>query len=72
VVASIAFDPDRDRNLRALDAGHLFAINMTRLAFRRGTFLRGYAYGFMETFAPPLTREVVEQTVKQAAETASV
>ncbi|NVO06036.1 MAG: CysB family HTH-type transcriptional regulator, partial [Rhodoferax sp.] len=42
VVASIAFDPDRDRNLRALDAGHLFAINMTRLAFRRGAFLRGY------------------------------
>ncbi len=57
VVASIAFDPDRDRNLRAIDAGHLFAINMTRLAFRRGAYLRGYAYGFMETFAPPLTRE---------------
>ena len=68
VVASIAFDPDRDRNLRAIDAGHLFAINLTRLAFRRGAFLRGYAYGFMETFAPPLTREVVEQAVRQSTE----
>lgn len=72
VVASIAFDPDRDRNLRAIDAGHLFAVNMTRLAFRRGAFLRGYAYGFMETFAPPLTREVVEQAVRQSTEAASV
>ena len=56
VVASIAFDEDRDRNLRAIDAGHLFSVNMTRLAFRRGAFLRGYVYGFIETFAAPLTR----------------
>jgi LysR family cys regulon transcriptional activator len=60
VVASIAYDEERDRNLRALDAGHLFAVNMTRLAFRRGTFLRSYVYSFIETFAPPLTRQVVE------------
>jgi len=66
VVASIAFDADRDRNLRALDAGHLFAVNMTRLAFRRGAFLRGYVYGFIETFAAPLTREVVEQAIARA------
>lgn len=61
IVASIAFDEERDRNLRALDAGHLFAINMTRLAFRRGAFLRAYVYAFIETFAPPLTRQLVEQ-----------
>lgn len=72
IVASIAYDADRDRNLRALDAGHLFEVNMTRLAFRKGAFLRGYAYAFIETFAPPLTREVVEQAVRQAAELASV
>jgi len=61
VVASIAYDEERDRNLKALDAGHLFAVNMTRLAFKRGTFLRSHVYGFIETFAPPLTRKVVEQ-----------
>ncbi|AWI54514.1 transcriptional regulator [Aquabacterium olei] len=68
IVASIAYDADRDRNLRAIDAGHLFEVNMTRLAFRKGAFLRGYAYAFIETFAPPLTREVVEQAVRQATE----
>jgi LysR family cys regulon transcriptional activator len=61
VVASIAYDEERDRNLKAIDAGHLFAVNMTRLAFKRGTFLRSHVYGFIETFAPPLTRKVVEQ-----------
>ena len=66
VVASIAFDEDRDRNLRSLDAGHLFSVNMTRLAFRRGAFLRGYVYGFIETFASPLTREIVEQAIAKA------
>jgi LysR family cys regulon transcriptional activator len=71
IVASIAYDADRDRNLRAIDAGHLFEVNMTRLAFRKGAFLRGYAYAFIETFAPPLTREVVEQAVRQATELAA-
>lgn len=63
IVASMAYDEDRDRNLRALDAGHLFAVNLTRLAIRRGSFLRGYVYSFIETFAPPLTRKVVEQAM---------
>ncbi len=67
VVASIAYDEDRDRNLSAIDAGHLFAVNMTRLAFRRGAFLRSYSYAFIETFAPPLTRQVVEQAMRSDA-----
>lgn len=63
LVASMAYDEDRDRNLRALDAGHLFAVNMTRLGFRRGAFLRAYVFAFIETFAPPLNRKVVEQAM---------
>lgn len=63
IVASIAVDPDRDTHLRLLDAGHLFAINQTRLAIRRGAWLRGFAYSFIETFAPTLTRDAVEQAL---------
>lgn len=63
IVASIAFDAERDRNLRALDARHLFEVNLTRLAIRRGTWLRGYVYAFIEAFAPTLTREAVEQAL---------
>lgn len=65
IVAAIAFDDVRDRHLRAIDARHLFAPNLTRLAIRRGAFLRGYVYDFIQTFASPLTRQVVEQALVQ-------
>lgn len=66
IVASIAFDEQRDRELRAIDAGHLFAVNLTKLAIRRGSFLRSYVYDFIETFASPLKREVVEAAMATA------
>jgi LysR family cys regulon transcriptional activator len=64
IVASIAFDPERDRTLRALDARALFEVNLTRLAIRRGAWLRGYAYAFVEAFAAPLTRSVVDAAMR--------
>jgi LysR family cys regulon transcriptional activator len=63
IIASIAFDEERDRSLRALDARHLFAVNLTKLAVRRGSFLRSYIYDFIETFASPLKRDVVERAM---------
>lgn len=60
IVASIALDPERDQQLRMRDARHLFEVNLTRLAIRRGNWLRGYVFAFIETFAPTLSREVVE------------
>ena len=66
IVASIAFDDERDRDLRAIDARHLFEINLTKLAVRRGSFLRSYVYDFIETFASSLKREVVERAMATA------
>lgn len=66
IVASIAFDDERDRELRAIDAGHLFELNLTKLAIRRGAFLRSYVYDFIETFASSLKREVVERALATA------
>ncbi|WCM90368.1 CysB family HTH-type transcriptional regulator [Acidovorax sp. NCPPB 3576] len=67
IVASIAVDPDRDRHLRMLDARHLFEVNLTRLGLRRGSWMRGYAYRFIESFVPTLTREAVEAAMKTPA-----
>ncbi|MCL4182560.1 MAG: CysB family HTH-type transcriptional regulator [Burkholderiaceae bacterium] len=67
IIAAIAYDEQRDTQLRAIDARHLFAVNMTRLAIRRGTFLRSYVYDFIRIFAPPLTRAVVEEALAQSA-----
>ncbi len=63
VIASVAFDEVRDTHLVALDARHLFATNTTRVAIKRGAYLRGYVYDFIHTFAPSLTREVVQQAL---------
>lgn len=63
VVASIAFEAERDLDLRALDAGALFGINLSRLAVRRGNYLRGYVYSFIESFAPTLSRQAIEQAL---------
>ncbi|MFG6447838.1 CysB family HTH-type transcriptional regulator [Roseateles sp. BYS180W] len=60
IVAAIAYDEERDAHLRALDARHLFADNLTRVAVRRDAYLRDFVYAFISTFVPPLTRAVVE------------
>jgi LysR family cys regulon transcriptional activator len=64
IVARMAFDPQRDRGLRMLDASHLFESSTTRIGLRRGTYLRGYIYEFIHLFAPHLTREVVDATMR--------
>jgi LysR family cys regulon transcriptional activator len=68
IVASIAYDPRRDRGLRALDASHLFRSNTTRVGIRRGAFLRGYTYEFIELFAPHLTRKLIETSMAGVGE----
>jgi len=61
IIAKIAWDPTRDAGVfEQLDAAHLFAPSITKLALRRGTFLRGYVYDFIERFAPTLNRAAVD------------
>jgi LysR family cys regulon transcriptional activator len=71
IVASIAYEAERDTDLRALDAGALFGINLTKLAVRRGSYLRAYVYAFIESFAPTLSRAVVEKTLSNEPSGAS-
>lgn len=71
LVASMAFDHGRDKGLRAVEASHLFAQNVTRLALRRGVYLRSYAYHFIEQFAPALTRAEVDRAMNAAVEQAT-
>ena len=63
ILASMAFNPARDPGLRKLDSDHLFAENVTRIAVRRGHYLRGFAYRFIELCAPELTETVVADAV---------
>lgn len=70
IVAKMAVDETVDNDLVALDASHLFKPSITRIALRRGTFIRGFMFDFMQKFAPHLTNERVTQAYecKNAAE----
>ncbi|MDX1677653.1 HTH-type transcriptional regulator CysB [Arsukibacterium sp.] len=61
VIASMAIDPQLDKDLVALDARHLFEASTTKIGFRKGAFLRTYMYDFIQRFAPHLTKDVVER-----------
>ena len=63
IIAQMAYEPELDSDLVALDAAHLFGSSVTQIGFRRGTFLRGFMYDFIEKFAPHLTHDVVNEAV---------
>jgi len=60
IIAEMAYDPVKDVAFEMLEAGHLFAASTTRLALRRGVFLRGFAYRFIALFAPLYSRAAVD------------
>ncbi|MCH8257063.1 MAG: HTH-type transcriptional regulator CysB [Proteobacteria bacterium] len=61
IMAQMAYDPVLDSDLVSLDASHLFDHSTTMIGCRKGTFLRGYMYDFIELFAPHLNRELVAE-----------
>ena len=65
IVADMAHDEELDADLVALDARHLFHSSITSIGCRKGTFLRGYMYEFIEDFAPHLNRELVKEAFQR-------
>ncbi|WP_257285410.1 HTH-type transcriptional regulator CysB [Endozoicomonas sp. SESOKO1] len=63
IIAKMAYDPELDSDLVPLNADHLFEPSITKIGFRRGTFLRGFMYDFIEEFAPHLTKDVVQEAI---------
>jgi LysR family cys regulon transcriptional activator len=63
IIAGMAFDAERDRNLRAISVGHLFGTNVSRVAIKQGAYLRGYVYTFIELLTPTLNRKLIEQVL---------
>ncbi len=64
IVARMAVDTKLDSDLVILDASELFEASITKIGFRRGTFLRGFMCDFIERLAPHLTRDVLAKAVQ--------
>jgi len=63
IMPDLAFNAERDRNLRAIPVGHLFGSNLTRIALKQGAYLRGYVYTMVELLSPNLNRKLIEQAL---------
>jgi LysR family transcriptional regulator, cys regulon transcriptional activator len=62
IVASMSYDAKRDKTLSILGED-LFSENTTRIAVRRGHFLRGYAYKFIQLCSNSLDEATVRSSV---------
>ncbi|WP_191600231.1 HTH-type transcriptional regulator CysB [Marinomonas algicola] len=66
IVATMAYDKNLDSDLVAIDVSHLFESSMTKIGIRSNTFIRGYMYDFIQSFAPHLTKEIVSEAMSLA------
>ncbi|MBB5390928.1 MULTISPECIES: CysB family HTH-type transcriptional regulator [unclassified Herbaspirillum] len=67
IVASMAVDQAKHQDLLPISASHLFKPNIARLAVRRGAYLRGYAFDFIQEFAPELKRADIVSALNEAS-----
>lgn len=60
ILANMAFDAKRDKNLRSIDASHLFEPSTTRIGISRNSYIRNYIFDFIEMFAPHLDHASIQ------------
>ena len=72
IISSRAFREGKEEGLVALDCSHLFPAQTTRLAYKRGAYLRGYAVEFIRLFAPNVRGEDLRHLEEAAGENFSI
>ena len=66
ILANMAFDAKRDKNLRSIDASHLFEPSTTRIGISRNSYIRGYIFDFIEMFAPHLDHASIQAKLESS------
>jgi len=72
IISARAFRRGKDEGLRALDCSHLFPAQTTRLAYKRGAYLRNYTVEFIRLFAPHVRGSDLKQLEAAAGENFSI
>ena len=65
LLANMAYDAERDANLVAIDAKHLFPDSTTFVGVRRDAYLRKFAYDFIQLLAPSFDRRAVTEALRR-------
>ena len=63
IIASMAYQKDRDTKLSLIDSEKLFSNNTTHIAIRQGHYLRGYAYKFLELCSKDLSEAKIKSAI---------
>jgi LysR family transcriptional regulator, cys regulon transcriptional activator len=64
IVAEMAVrDDGPDSDLVSIPAGHLFGVNVSRVAFRKGVYLREFVLTFAELLSDRLTRALIQRAM---------
>ena len=63
IIASMAYQKDRDPKLSLVDSEKLFSNNTTHIAIRQGHYLRGYAYKFLELCSKDLNEAKIKSAI---------
>lgn len=71
MVGNLTIEQEDSARLGVIDARHLFPSTHVHLCLRRGEFLRGYVYDFIESIAPAWTRNEVEGEMRPGRNAAS-
>jgi LysR family cys regulon transcriptional activator len=64
ILPTIAYEPKRDRALRAIDAAKLFEPTVTSIELRRENYLRSYMLDFIQRVAPQWSRDNITQATR--------
>ena len=72
IISSRAFRKGKDEGLKAIDCTHLFPAQTTRLAYKRGAYLRNYTIEFIRLFAPHVRSTDLKQLEAAAGENFSI
>ncbi len=65
IVAHMAYHPELDQDLVALEAAHLFAPSTTKVVVRKDAYLRHCLYEFIGMMAPHLTPDRIKAAIEQ-------
>jgi LysR family transcriptional regulator, cys regulon transcriptional activator len=56
-------DDGPESDLVSIPAGHLFGANVSRIAFRKGVYLREFVLTFAELLSDRLTRALIQRAM---------
>ncbi|MDB4042065.1 CysB family HTH-type transcriptional regulator [Methylophilaceae bacterium] len=65
LIAEMAFDENKDKNLVSRDVSHLFPTSTTYIGVRQDTFIRGFTFDFISMFTPHMEEKELKIFLKK-------